>query len=168
MASAKFTRAQVLNIRDMLGQGVSAAEIMRRYREFGVYCSVETIRRIGRRETWTELLDDKEIEGKLAIPLPPLSREEQMVLDAGALRLMAVQKQHDQEKMLEELAGMAEGKPAPARVPAHAADTREEVPATVPDLTDIQNCEYWKCPGKLLCVGIEDKLCALHPEFKGA
>ena len=78
--SAILSIEEVRIIREKLDSGVPAPALARAY---GV--NAETIRRIGRRETWAWL----DRPTKEDVPLPPITQEVQQAADESAKRLLA-------------------------------------------------------------------------------
>jgi len=82
VSNAAVTEAQVRSIRKLLEEGASARELSEIHQ-----LSVETIRRIGRRETWAWIED--EIPMPLVETLPPLGAGEKKEADEILQRLMS-------------------------------------------------------------------------------
>lgn len=112
--AAKLTEEQVLHIRrlakeqDRFGRWrYSSPYIAKQYEAMGVAVSVETIRRVIRRETWAHLPDEEVVAEEVAnVVIPPSVK---MQIEASAARLFKLQEDMKADKLLDELEGKGEG-----------------------------------------------------------
>lgn len=93
--NAQLSEAQVLGIREMLDKGEATARELAQVH--GV--SAETIRRIGRRETWGWLQEGMPPPSPLAeTPLPPATAESEAKAQASFARLQDMLAKGDKPK----------------------------------------------------------------------